>query len=76
MVRVRIHHLGEHVIDNMVVSGPNRLIIMTQAELFLATCQGTADEDLDYLFARYLIDFAQGQGEIIEWKPNPPQTIQ
>lgn len=40
MVKFNVHTFGEHVIDNMVVTGPYRDIIMTMAEMFLATYAG------------------------------------
>jgi hypothetical protein len=78
MVRFTVHNLGEHTIDNMVVSGPFRAIIMEMAEMFLASyaaSPGSTEEDLDYLFAEYIINFSHGQGQILEWKPNPPGEI-
>lgn len=75
MVRFRVHHLGEHEVDNMMVSGPSKDIIMEMVDLFIATYHGPPDADLDYYFAQYVIDFAQGQGEILEWTPNPPGEI-
>ena len=76
MVKFTVQNMGEHTIDNMVVSGPFRAIIMEMAELFLATYTGPAEEDLDYLFAEYIIKQSYGQGQIIEWQPNPPAEIQ
>lgn len=75
MVRFTVHTLGEHTIDNMVVSGPSKKIIMAMAEMFLATYTGPPDADLDYAFADYIIKFSYGQGRIIEWLPAPPQKI-
>lgn len=75
MVRFTVHTLGEHVIDNMVVTGPCRDIIMTMAEMFLATYTGASNGDLDFAFAEYIIAFSQGQGKILEWKPSPPEDI-
>ena len=34
-----------------------------------------AEADLDYLFAEYIIKMSYGQGQILEWKPNPPGAI-
>ncbi len=75
MVRFTVHTLGEHVIDNMIVTGPFRDIIMTMADMFLATYTGPADGDLDYAFAEYVIKVSMGQGEVLEWKPSPPEVI-
>lgn len=75
MVRFTVHTLGEHVIDNMVVTGPCRDIIMTMAELFLAAYQGPSDGDLDYAFAEYIIAMSMGQGKILEWLPSAPPII-
>ena len=69
MVRFSVHNLGEHTIDNMVVSGPFAAIVMEMAELFLATYTGPADGDLDYHFAEYIIKNSYGQGQILEWTP-------
>jgi hypothetical protein len=75
MVRFTVHTLGEHLIDNMVVTGPCRDIIMTMAEMFLATYSGPPDGDLDYAFAEYIIAMAMGQGQILDWQPSPPGAI-
>ncbi|MDK9706436.1 MAG: hypothetical protein OEL83_05240 [Desulforhopalus sp.] len=75
MVRFTVHTLGEHVIDNMVVTGPCRDIIMTMVEMFLATYSGPPDGDLDYAFAEYIIRVSMGQGRILDWQPAPPQEI-
>lgn len=69
MVRFSVHNLGEHTIDNMVVSGPFAAVVMEMAELFLATYGGPADGDLDYHFAEYIIKNSYGQGQILEWTP-------
>ncbi|TKB25047.1 hypothetical protein FCL47_15475 [Desulfopila sp. IMCC35006] len=77
MVRFTVHNLGEHTIDNLLVSGPFRSIIMEMADMFLATCTGPAgpdDKDLDYQFAEYIIKMSYGQGRILEWTPNPPEA--
>ncbi len=75
MVKFRVHHLGEHTIDNMIVNGPAKAIIMEMVDLFLASYTGPPDGDLDHFFAQYVIDFSHGQGEILEWTPNPPSEI-
>ena len=75
MVRFTVHTLGEHVIDNMVVTGPCRDIIMTMAEMFLATYNGPPNGDLDYFFAEYIIEMSMGQGRILEWQAPPPMAI-
>lgn len=75
MVRFTVHNLGEHTIDNMVVSGPFKAIIMEMVEMFLATYTGPADGDLDYYFAEYIIKNSYSQGQILEWKPNPAGEI-
>ena len=75
MVRFTVHNLGEHTIDNMVVSGPFKEIIMEMADMFLATYTGPVNGDLDYPFAQYIIKFSHGQGEILDWKPAPPAEI-
>ena len=75
MVRFTVHSLGEHVIDNMVVTGPFRDIIMSMAEMFLATYSGPPDGDLDYAFAEYVIGVSMGQGFIIDRQPSPPEKI-
>lgn len=75
MVRFTVHNLGEHTIDNLVVSGPFAAVVMEMAELFLATYAGPADADLDYHFAQYIIDTSYGQGQILEWKPASPGAI-
>lgn len=75
MVKFTVHTLGEHVIDNMVVTGPCRDIIMSMAEMFLATYSGPPDGDLDYAFAEYVIGVSMGQGRILDSRPSPPQKI-
>jgi len=75
MVRFTVHNLGEHIIDNMVVSGPCKDIIMTMADMFLATYTGPPNGDLDYQFAEYIIKLSYGQGQILEWTPAPPAEI-
>lgn len=75
MVRFTVHNLGEHIIDNMVVSGPFKEIVMQMAEMFLAGYTGPPEEDLDYHFAEYIISTSYGQGKILEWRPNPPSKI-
>jgi hypothetical protein len=75
MVRFIVNTLGEHTIDNMVVAGPNKEIIMTMTEMFLAGYTGPPEGDLDYYFAEYIIKFSYGQGRILEWLPAPPSRI-
>ena len=75
MVRFTVHTLGEHLIDNMVVTGPCRDIIMTMAEMFLATYIGPPDGDLDYAFAEYIIKLSMGQGRILDRQSSPPSAI-
>ena len=75
MVKFTVHNLGEHTIDNMIVSGPFKDIVVEMAEMFLLTYTGPANGDLDYPFAEYIISLSQGQGKIIEYQPNPPQEI-
>ncbi len=75
MVKFTVHNLGEHTIDNMVVSGPFKAIIMEMAELFLAAYTGPADGDLDYHFAEYIIQTSYGQGQILDWQPSSPGSI-
>jgi hypothetical protein len=76
VVKFTVHTLGEHVIDNMIVSGPFQDIIMAMAEMFLATYSGPPDGDLDYAFVEYIIGVSMGQGRILDWQPSPPQKIQ
>jgi len=76
MVRFTVNNLGEHTIDNMVVSGPCKAIIMEMAEMFLASYTGWPEADLDYHFAEYIIKISYGQGQILDWKPNPDGTVQ
>jgi hypothetical protein len=75
MVKFTVHNLGEHTIDNMLVSGPFRAIIMEMTEMFLATYTGPADGDLDYHFAEYIIKTSYGQGKILDWQPSPVSSI-
>ena len=75
MVRFTVNNLGEHTIDNMLVSGPNKAIIMEMAEMFLATYTGPAEGDLDYYFAEYIIKISYGQGRILDWQPRPSGSI-
>jgi hypothetical protein len=75
MVRVTIHTLGEHVINNMEITGPKRDILAAVLEMFLATYTGPANVDLDYAFAEYLVGISMGQGRILEWVPPPPMNI-
>jgi len=76
MVKFTVYSFGEHTIDNLVVTGPCRDIIMTMTELFLASYTGPPDSDLDYAFAEYIIGMSMGQGQILAWEPTSPQTIQ
>jgi hypothetical protein len=75
MVRFTVHSLGEHQIENMVVTGPFKEIVMTMAELFLTTYVGDPQEDLDLHFARHVIAMSGGQGKILEHTPAPPEEI-
>jgi hypothetical protein len=75
MVRFTVHNLGEHTIDNMVVSGPFKEIVTEMAGMFLAGYTGPPDGDLDYPFAEYIIKISHGQGQILEWKPNPAPEV-
>ena len=75
MVKFTVQNLGEHTIDNMVVSGPFKAIIMEMAELFLTSYTGPAEGDLDYHFAEYIIKQSYGQGQIIDWQPTPSGEI-
>jgi len=75
MVRLTVHTLGEHIIDNLEVIGPCRDIIMTMVEMFLTTYTGPSNGDLDYAFAEYIIGVSMGQGQILEWLPSPPGEI-
>jgi len=72
MVKFTVHHLGEHTIENMVVSGPFKEIILTMADLFLATYTGDPKE-MDYQFALHVIATSQGNGEIIEQTKAPSE---
>ena len=72
MVKFTVHHLGEHTVENMIVSGPFKEIVLTMADLFLATY--TEDpKDMDYHFALYVISMSQGNGEILELSEAPPE---
>lgn len=75
MVKFTVHSLGEHVVDNMIVSGPCRDIVTAMVDMFLATYTGPPDGDLDYYFAEYVINMAMGQGRILEWRPPPAGAI-
>lgn len=72
MVKFTVHHLGEHSVANMIVTGPFRDIILTMADLFLATYTGDWEER-DYHFALYVISMSQGNGSILEQTPAPPE---
>ena len=52
MVRFTVHSLGEHQIENLVVTGPFKEIVMTMAELFLASYSGDPQDDLDLHLAK------------------------
>lgn len=73
MVRFTVPHLGEHVIDNMTVTGPCSDIILQMANLFLAEYNGP-DDERDLHFAKYIIRFGYGQGEILEYRSTPPAS--
>jgi hypothetical protein len=75
MVRFTVHNLGEHTINNMIVTGPFKDIIMQMIEMFLVSYTGPPEGDLDYHFVEYFINFSQGQGKILEWQPAPPSEI-
>ena len=75
MVRFRVHHLGEHTIDNLQVSGPFKEIVMEMADMFLAGYQGPPNADLDLFFAQYIIKMSGGQGQILEHRPNEPGAV-
>lgn len=75
MVKFTAHNLGEHSIENMVVKGPFKEIVMSMADMFLATYTGSPDGDLDFHFAKYIISMAQGQGKILEHTPAPKEDI-
>lgn len=74
MVRFTVHNLGEHTIENMIVKGPFKDIVMTMADIFLATYTGPPNGDLDFHFAQYIIAMSQGQGKILEHTPPPPEA--
>lgn len=76
MVRFTVLHLGEHTIENLMITGPNKDILMEICELFLTTYHGPSDADLDYLLAKHIIDMSYGQGTIKEWTPSEPGPIQ
>lgn len=73
MIRFTVHNLGEHSVENMLISGPFKEVVMSMAEMFLATYSGPPDGDLDLLFVNHVIKMAQGQGRIIEQRPAPPE---
>ena len=75
MVRFTVHTLGEHTIENMIVSGPFKDIVMAMADMFLATYTGPPDGDLDFHFAKYVISMSQGQGRILDHTSAPPEDI-
>lgn len=75
VVKFTVHTLGEHTIENMVVSGPFKDLVTAMAEMFLATYTGPPDGDLDFHFAQYVISMSHGQGQILEHSPAPPEDI-
>lgn len=72
MVKFTVQHLGEHSVENMVVSGPFKEIILTMADLFLAGYQGDP-KDMDYQFAVHVISMSQGNGAIVGQTEAPPE---
>lgn len=72
MVRFTVHHLGEHTVENMIIGGPFKEIILTMADVFLATYTGNTKE-MDYHFAQYVIQMSQGNGRILEQTEAPPE---
>ena len=72
MVKFTVHHLGEHTVENMIVSGPFKEIVLTMADLFLATYTGDP-KDRDHHFALYVISMSQGNGEILEQSEAPSE---
>lgn len=75
MVRFTVHSLGEHQIKEMMITGPFKDIVMSMAELFLATYGGDPSKDLDLELAKHIIAMSGGQGEILEYTPEPRQQI-
>ncbi|TKB06190.1 hypothetical protein [Desulforhopalus sp. IMCC35007] len=71
MIRFTIHQLGEHTVENMIVQGPFKDIILTMADLFLVSYTGPP-EDMDYHFTLHVISMSQGNGRILEMTPAPP----
>ena len=75
MVRFTVHTFGEHIIDNMQVSGPFKEIISEMTDMFFAMYQGAPEDDLYLKFAEHVISISGGQGQILEYVPNdPPPT--
>ena len=72
MVKFTVNHLGEHTVENMIVSGPFKDIVLTMADLFLATYTGDP-RDMDFHFAQYVITMSQGNGKILEQTEAPPE---
>ena len=72
MIKFTVHHLGEHTVENMIVTGPFKEIILTMADLFLATYTGDPKER-DYHFALYVISMSQGNGTILEQTEAAPE---
>jgi len=72
MVKFTVHNLGEHTVENMIVSGPFKDIILTMADLFLVTYTGD-QKDMDYHFALHVISMSLGNGKILEQTEPPPE---
>ncbi len=72
MVRFTVLNLGEHTVENMVVSGPFKDVVLAMAEMFAATYIGPPEE-MDYQFAKYVITMSHGNGKILEHTPAPPE---
>jgi hypothetical protein len=45
------------------------------AEMFLTTYSSPPNGGLDYAFAEYIIGMSMGQGQILDWRPSPPDAI-
>lgn len=75
MVRFTVHNLGEHTVENLVVTGPFKEVVMAMVDMFLATYSGPPEGDLDFHFAQHVITMAHGQGKILEHTPPPSKTI-
>lgn len=72
MVKFTVHHLGEHTVENMIVTGPFKEIILTMADLFLATYTGDPKE-MDYHFVLHVISMSQGNGKILKQTEAPQE---